>query len=88
MAKRKSAVRKKESRQLVKKESNPIFVLLNLITWLAGVLVSLAVGFGMIEETLTVKWILPIITVVAGWIVVISILLSVSLAVIHWLTKV
>jgi len=63
------------------KKSGPISMLVALVAWLTGVLVSLAVGFGMIGGTLTIPWILPTITVVAGWIVVILTLVSVVLAI-------
>ena len=38
---------------------------LNLVVWLTGVIVSLAVGFGLIGETLSVPYI-GIVNVVAG----------------------
>ena len=52
------------------------------IMWIVGVLVSLAVGNGMIEETLSVPLIPGMITVVAGWIVVIGALLGVIMAIV------
>lgn len=55
--------------------------LMNLLVWLTGVLVSLAVGSGMINQVLVVGWIPEIVTVVAGWIVVVSALLGVVLAI-------
>jgi len=59
--------------------------ILNLVAWLTGVVVSLAVGFAMIGETLTIPWLdtvgAGVITVVAGWIVVISTLVSATLAI-------
>jgi hypothetical protein len=55
--------------------------LLNFVAWLTGVLVSLAVGFAMTGGTLTVPWLPSVVTVVAGWIVVITTLVSVVLAV-------
>jgi hypothetical protein len=54
---------------------------LNFVAWMTGVLVSLAVGFAMIDGVLTIMWIPGIVTMVAGWVVVISTLLSVALAV-------
>ena len=59
---------------------NPKF--LNFIAWLTGVLVSLAVGFGMIDGVLYIRWIPDVITVIAGWIVVITTIVSVVLALI------
>jgi hypothetical protein len=55
--------------------------LLNFVAWLTGVLVSLAVGFAMTGGTLTVPWLPSVVTVVAGWIVVLTTLISVVLAV-------
>jgi hypothetical protein len=58
--------------------------LLNLVAWLTGVIVSLAVGFGMIGRTLTLPTWLggDVVAMIAGWIVVITTLLSVILALI------
>jgi hypothetical protein len=61
----------------------PITGLVNLAAWITGILVSLAVGFGMISKTLTIPWagnlfgIVPI----AGWVVVILTLVSIILAI-------
>ena len=59
----------------------PIANLVNLGAWLTGILVSLAVGFGMINEVLTIPSIPEIITVVAGWIVVVLTIASIVLAI-------
>ncbi len=55
--------------------------LLNFFAWLTGVLVSLTVGFAMIDKVLTVGWMPLIVTQVAGWIIVISTLLGVLMAI-------
>ena len=55
----------------------PLKSVLSLIMWLVGVLVSLAVGFGMTDGILKVPYIPEILTVVAGWIVVVLVLLGV-----------
>jgi len=57
------------------------FGLLSFVAWLTGVLVSLAVGFAMTDGTLVVPYIPKVISVVAGWIVVLTTLLSVILAI-------
>ena len=57
--------------------------LLALIMWIVGVLVSLAVGNGMIEGVLSVPLIPGIITVVAGWIVVIGAVVGVIMALVN-----
>ena len=59
------------------KENN----LIGIITWIVGVLVALAVGSGMIDGTLEIPAIPTIITIVAGWVVVIGAILSVILAI-------
>ncbi len=53
--------------------------LLGFVVWLTGALVSLAVGFGMIDGVLSVKFIPDVVTGVAGWIVVILTLLGIVL---------
>ncbi len=55
--------------------------LMSIFAWIVGVLVSLAVGSGMIDKTLVVPVIPGIITVVAGWVVVVGAVLSVIMAI-------
>ena len=55
---------------------------LGFVAWLTGILVSLAVGFGMIDGVLSVRWIHPTVTMVVGWVVVITTLISAVLAII------
>lgn len=43
---------------------------LGVIMWIVGVLVSLAVGFGMTSLTLSVPYIPNVLTQIAGWVVV------------------
>ncbi len=66
---------------MAKKEKGPVSNVVNLIAWITGILVSLAVGFGMIGGTLTVPYVQPIVPF-AGWIVVILTLVSAVLAII------
>jgi len=56
---------------------------LGLIAWLTGIIVSLAVGFGMIGGTLILpEWLGgATVAMVAGWIVVITTTISVILAI-------
>ena len=56
---------------------------LNFVTWLAGVLVSLSVGFAMIDGILTLPvWLGgSVLALIVGWIVVITTLLSAVLAI-------
>ena len=55
--------------------------LIGVITWIVGILVSLAVGSGMIEGKLPIPGIPAIITVIAGWVVVVGAIISVILAI-------
>ena len=55
--------------------------IVGIFAWVVGVIVALAVGSGMIDTTLTVPGIPEIITVVAGWVVVVGAIISVILAV-------
>ena len=57
---------------------------LNFIAWLTGVIVSLAVGFGLIDKVLTVRWIPTIVTFVAGWVVVVTTVVGLVLAIINY----
>ena len=71
---------------MAKKSSNSgVREMLNLVVWVAGVLVSLAVGFGMIDGTLSIPWgglTMMAVTAIAGWVVVILALLGVVLAIV------
>lgn len=57
------------------------------IAWLTGLLVSLAVGFGMIDGSLKIPYIPLVVTSVAGSIVVVLALLGAILAVIDRIGK-
>jgi len=56
--------------------------LISLVVWITGVLVSLAVGFGMISGALTIPYI-QVIVPIAGWIVVALTILGVILAIVN-----
>lgn len=64
-------------------KNRPLGNLINLAAWITGILVSLAVGFGMANTVLTVRYIPEIITVVAGWIVIVLTIASVVLAIVN-----
>jgi len=59
------------------KESN----LIGILIWIVGVISALAVGSGMIDGTLTIPAIPVVITVIAGWVVVIGAIISLILAI-------
>ncbi len=62
-----------------------------LIVWLVGILVALAVGFGMIGKggvpVLSIMYIPDVVTVTAGWFVVILTVLGVILKIIDKVGK-
>ena len=60
--------------------------LIEIIMWIVGVLVALAVGFGMIGGTLTVPYVQSVVPI-AGWIVVIGTLLGVVSIIIKAVSK-
>jgi predicted outer membrane lipoprotein len=65
------------------KKRNVLGKLFQFIAWLTGVLVSLAVAFGMINKVLLLpRWLggAPV-TIVAGWVVVVVTLLGVLIAI-------
>ncbi|MCL5018543.1 MAG: hypothetical protein M1416_02125 [Candidatus Pacearchaeota archaeon] len=59
--------------------------ILNIVAWATGVIVSLAVGFAMIGGSLTIPWLdavgAGIVTVIAGWVVVITTIISAVMAI-------
>ncbi len=55
--------------------------LIHIVGWITGVLVALAVGFGMADGTLRVPGVQPIVPL-AGWIVVILTIIGVAMAII------
>ncbi len=61
--------------------ARPFSKLVTIVTWIAGVLVALAVGFGMIDGTLTVPGVEPVVPI-AGWVVVILTLVGLVLAIV------
>ena len=55
--------------------------LVGILTWIVGIIVALAVGSGMIDTTLNIPGIPEIITIIAGWVVVIGAITSLILAI-------
>ena len=60
-------------------------MIIGIAVWLTGVIVSLSVGFAMVEDKLSLPNVLggSPLAMIAGWIVVILTLLSVVLAIIE-----
>jgi hypothetical protein len=63
--------------------SGALGVVISFLVWLTGVIVSLAVAFGMIDGVLRVVWIPLGVTVFFGWVVVVTTLLGVLLSIAH-----
>lgn len=63
-------------KNIVKNKKNS-FNVSETVSWLVGIIVSLAVGSGMIQKVLTIPYIPTIVTVVTGWIVVIGAIISI-----------
>ncbi len=59
--------------------------ILNFVAWLTGILVSLSVGFAMIDKTLSLPiWLGgDVLAGIVGWIVVITTLVSAVLAILQ-----
>ena len=74
-------------RKVIQKEVKKSFAkLIHILGWLTGIIVALAVGFGMAEETLVIPWLtsigLGVLVVLAGWIVVILTIVGAVMAII------
>ena len=64
-----------------KKKAFLAIVIVIGVMWLVGILVALAVGFGMTSKALVIPWIPAIITIIAGWIVVIVTIIGAIMAI-------
>ena len=56
--------------------------IMGVIVWLVGIIVSLAVGFALINQQLAVPYI-GVVNQVAGWIVVIGSIISLIMAIVN-----
>ncbi len=63
------------------KSSSGFNKVVTFIAWLTGVIVSLAVGFGLVDGILVIPGIPVTITLLAGWIVVIVTIIGAVLAI-------
>ena len=68
----------------MKKSGNGVGIALGIIAWLTGVIVSLAVGFSMTSggALSSIPYVSTVVTTAAGWIVIITTLISAVLAII------
>lgn len=53
---------------------------MSVLTWIVGIIVSLAVGFALVGGTLAVPY-LGVVNVIAGWVVVVGAIISVIMAI-------
>lgn len=67
------------------KAAKPFAKAIRAIVWITGVLVALAVGFGMKDGILTVPLVQPIVPL-AGWIVIILTIIGIIMAIIDKLS--
>lgn len=73
--------------KIVQKTGRALATLVALIAWLTGVIVALAVGFGLTSGTLSVPGLPAVLTLSAGWIVIVLTVLSVILVLIEKFTE-
>lgn len=66
---------------MAKTKGKSLAKLVRVVGWITGVLVALAVGFGMAQGTLTVPIVQPIVPL-AGWIVVVLTIIDVIMVII------
>ncbi len=80
MAKRKVA---KKQAKISSSPSNGMSRLFSFVAWLTGIIVSLAVGFAMVDGILTLPSYLggSLVAMVAGWIVILTTALGAVLAI-------
>jgi uncharacterized membrane protein YkvA (DUF1232 family) len=65
----------------------PLAGVWSFIMWIVGVLVTLAVGSGMTSGVLPIPLIPDVVTAVAGWIVIVLVLLGVVLKIIDAVSR-
>jgi hypothetical protein len=74
--------KKKVARRVIEKTGTTLAAVWGFVAWLTGVIVSLAVGFGLVTGTLFLPKIPLVVTMTAGWIVVVLTALGAVLALI------
>ncbi|MBR9706582.1 hypothetical protein GOV14_06100 [Candidatus Pacearchaeota archaeon] len=79
----KKATKKSAPPKRLRSDKHFIAKLLRLVVWITGVLVSLAVGSGMIKGILYIPYIHATVTWLAGWAVILLTLSGVILAILH-----
>ena len=70
----------------MKNKNSNLTKILSFLVWIAGIIVSLAVGFALKNKILSVPH-LGIVNIIAGWIVIITTLIGVLIALINSLMR-
>ena len=70
----------------VQQTGRALATLVAIAMWITGILGGLGVGFGMTSGALSIPWFPDVLTMAAGWIVVILMILGVILAIIDRIT--
>jgi len=70
----------------MKNKNSALTKILSFLVWIAGIIVSLAVGFALKDGTLSVPG-LGIINIIAGWVVIITTLIGVLISAISSLVR-
>jgi len=74
-------IRNLQTKMAKKSETTTIGKLLGFLVWLTGVIVALAVAFSMVDGGLSIRWIPIGLSIFFGWVVLITTLLGVLLAI-------
>ncbi|NCN99325.1 hypothetical protein COU62_02245 [Candidatus Pacearchaeota archaeon CG10_big_fil_rev_8_21_14_0_10_35_219] len=69
----------------MKYEDDFIHSVIRFVLWVAGLLIGLAVGFGMVDGTLRILFLPLAITQLAGWLAIVAIVVGVILTIIEHL---
>ena len=80
-------VKKRLTKQVIETTETTLAAVWGFVAWLTGVIVALAVGFGLVDGVLYVAWLPSVMTQIAGWIVVILTVLGAALAIIDKVMK-
>ena len=74
---------------MAKRGGNGLQQLVTFVAWLTGVIVSLSVGFGMTEGALGLPSYLGgnVVAQIAGWVVIITTILGIVLAIVHYSSR-
>lgn len=58
--------------------------ILAIIMWIVGIIISLAVGFGLISKVLAIPYIPSLVLIIVGWIAVVSTVIGMIIAIVNY----